>query len=224
MLDFQEISLNICILTTLYTIVHYYPYLKNYSNDIKFSIYRSLMCITFTCMGANILLTHYEKGSLHPFSYRHADMVECYNLFLTYLIVDMVNMIATKTSRVDLYVHHGMCIIGLLISHYTDRFGYIQSIILICEALSIVSGIDSMAINDNNNKLSYYCKKFRKYVIKYIRYPIWSASLISTIYFSNRLPRLLLFDLIPSFIIMLFMDKYWKKKCEKVIEKYENNK
>jgi len=223
MLDYQEISLNICILTTLYTIVHYFPYLKNYSNDIRFSIYRSLMCITFTFMGANILLTHYEKGSLHPFSYKHVDMIEGYNLFLTYLIVDIINMIATKAHRFDLYIHHCMCIIGLLISNYTNRFGYIQSIILICEALSIVSGIDSMAMNDNDNKLSYYCKKIRKYVIKYIRYPIWTTALLSTVYFINKLPKLLSIDLIASCIIMLYMDKYWKKKCEKVIEKYEKS-
>ena len=166
MLDLQEISLNMCIITVLYTIVHYYPGLKKYSNEIKFNIYRSLMCITFTCIGINIMVEHFGNGLVHPFSFQHDTITEAFNLFMTYLVVDVIYMISSKNKRIDLYVHHILIIIGLTISNYTNCFGYIQSIVLICESLSIVSGIDSMAIEDKDNKLSYYCKKFRKNIIK----------------------------------------------------------
>jgi len=221
MLDYQEISVNICILTVLYTIIHNYPGLKKYSNEIRFNIYRSLMCITFTCIGINILVEHFGNGFTHPFSFQHNSMNEAYNLFMSYLIVDMVYMISTKAVRVDLYVHHIIMILGLFVSNYMDRFGYIQSILLICESLSIVSGIDSIAIEEKDNKLSYYCKKIRKNVIKYIRGPIWITTLIVFIYFTKKLPILFWSSGIILSVTMLYMDKIWESKCDKVIDMYE---
>jgi len=221
MLDLQEISLNMCIITVLYTIVHYYPGLKKYSNEIKFNVYRSLMCITFTCIGINIMVEHFGNGSLHPFSFQHDTITEAFNLFMTYLVVDVIYMISSKNKRIDLYVHHILIIIGLTISNYTNCFGYIQSIILICESLSIVSGIDSMAIEDKDNKLSYYCKKFRKNIIKYVRGPIWITALLIILYFIKKLPILFSSSGIIVSVIMLYMDKIWENKCNKVIDMYE---
>ena len=126
---------------------------------------------------------------------------------MTYLVVDMVYMISSKNKRMDLYVHHMLMITGLTISNYLNCFGYIQSIVLICESLSIVSGIDSMAIEDNDNKLSYYCKKIRKNIIKYVRGPIWVTALLIILYFIKKLPILFSSSGIILAGTMLYMGK-----------------
>jgi hypothetical protein len=221
MLDIQEISINICILAVLYNIVYYEPKLNNYSNDTKFNFYRGLMCISFTCIGLNILLKHVGIGILHPFSFKHNDMIEAYNLFFTYLIFDLVNMIAMRNKRIDLYIHHILCIGSLIISSHCNRFGYLHSILLICEVLSTVSGIDCIATEDNNKTLSYYCKKYRKIIIKYIRLPIWLTLFLFVVRFTNKMPTLLWYNGIITASVMIFLDNYWEQKCDKVIKLYE---
>ena len=220
MFNLQEISLNICVLTVIYTLISHYPKLKSYTADIKFSVYRSLMCIAFSSMGINVLINHITTGISHPFSFKHDDMMEIFQLFAAYLILDLVQMFAYKSTRYDLYVHHILCIGGLIISSITNRFGYIQSILLIAELLSVVSGIDNIAMHENDMNLSYYCKKIRKSIIKNIRYPLWIILLLYTIRFTNKTPNLLWYYGIGSSAIMMVLDKFWEAKCDKVIDKY----
>lgn len=222
MLDIQEISLNMCILTIFYTLISYYPKLEKYDTEIKFSMYRSLMCVAFGSMGINVLINHIINGFSHPYAFKHNDMMEILQLFAAYLIVDLIQMVATKSTRIDLYAHHVLCLVGLVISHSTNRFGYLQSILLIAELLSVVSGIDSIALKENDMKLSYYCKKIRKNIIKYIRYPLWIVLLIVTIRYTNKTPTLLWYKGLIFAFTMIYLDKSWEEKCDKVIDKYEN--
>ena len=221
MLNLQELSLNIFVLTILQTIIQHCPPLKKYNNDIKFNYYRSLMCLSFTIIGLNILTNHFTEGFIHPFSYSHEDIIEAYHLFFGYLIVDIVKLVALKNTRIDLYIHHVLCIGSLLISYFVNKFGYIHSIILICEAISIVSGFDSMAMEDKDEISSYKSKKIRKYIIKYIRIPIWIIVFLFTIKFTNKTPNLLWYNGIIVPLVMIYLDKYWESKCDKVIEMYE---
>ena len=82
-----------------------------------------------------------------------------------------------------------------------------------------------MALNEpskqNDYILSMKCKKIRKNIIKYIRLPIWIILFIFTINYTNKLPRLLWINGIISTLIMTYLDKYWEKKCDKVINKYK---
>jgi hypothetical protein len=221
MLDINELSINICILIVLYQLVCHFPALHKYDENIKFNIYRSLMCITFASMGINVLVNHFITGIQHPFSFKHNDMNEIYHLFTAYIIVDLVNMILLKSKRVDLYIHHIICIGGLLISHFTNKFGYIQSILLIGELLSVISGIDSIAIADNDMKLSLFCKKIRISIIKYVRYPIWIILFLFIVRYTDKVPNRLWYYLFTSSIVMVYMDNYWEKKCKNVIDKHE---
>lgn len=223
MLNLQELSVNIFVLTVLQSIIQHLPVLKKYNNDTKFNYYRAIMCLTFTIMGLNIMTNHFTEGFAHPFSFKHSDMNELYLLFFGYLIVDLVKMVALKNTRIDLYAHHILCIGSLLIAYYTNRFGYIQSILLICESLSIVAGIDALAMEDKDDIMSYKCKKIRKFIIKYIRIPIWLILFIFTIRYTNKTPSLLWYDGLLISIGMIYLDKYWENKCNKVILLYEKN-
>ena len=222
MLNIQELLSIIFVLVIIQSLIQYCPVLSKYNNDIKFNYYRSLMCLTFTIVGLNILTNHFTEGFRHPFSYLHKHMVEAYHLFFGYLIVDIIKMIALKNTRIDLYIHHILCIGSLIISHCVNKFGYIHCIILICEIISIISGIDSMAMNDNNKIISYKSKKFRKYIIKYVRIPIWIIALLFTIKYTNKISNYLWYNGIILSIGMIYLDKYWENKCDKVINMYEN--
>ena len=76
-------------------------------------------------------------------------------------------------------------------------------------------------MEDKNEFLSYKCKKFRKNIINYIRLPMWLSILIFTLKYTNRAPSELWYTGIFIPIIMIFLDKYWENKCDKVISKYE---
>ena len=221
MLNLQELSLNIFVLTILQTIIQHMPVLSKYNDDIKFNYYRSLMCLSFTLIGLNILTNHFTEGFNHPISFLNIDMIDAYHLFFGYLLVDIVKMLALKHKRIDLYIHHILCIVSLLISYYVNKFGYIHSIILICEAISIVSGPDSMAMEDKDDYTSYICKKIRKNIIKYIRIPIWIIVFLFTIKYARKTSSLIWYNGIILSSTMIYLDKYWESKCDKVISMYE---
>ena len=223
MLNIKELLSIIFVLVIIQSLIQYCPVLSKYNNDVKFNYYRSLMCLTFTIVGLNILTNHFTEGFRHPFSYLHKHMVEAYHLFFGYLIVDIIKMIASKNTRIDLYIHHILCIGSLIISHHVNKFGYIHCIILICEIISIISGIDSMAMNDNNKIISYKSKKFRKYIIKYVRIPIWIIALLFTIKYTNKISNYLWYNGIILSISMIYLDKYWENKCDTIINMYEND-
>ena len=223
MLELDKVVKNIVILTILQSIVYYMPNLSSYNDEIRFNFYRSIMCLVFTCMGINIMIKHFNVGIMHPFSFKHDDMVEMFHLFFTYLLVDIIQMIANKNKRVDLYVHHLLFIACMSCSIYTNKFGYISCLTFICEMLSIVSGVDMIAMEDNDMKTSYYCKKIRKSIIKYIRIPIWICVFLFTIRFTHKLDSLIWYQGIFVPVIMIYLDKYWEEKCDKVIRAYEKD-
>ena len=221
MLDVKELTINIIVLTILQSIIHHIPFLQKYNDEIRFNFYRSFMCSVFALIGLNIMTMHCIKGFLHLFSYKHDDMKEAYNLFFGYMIVDLIKMIAMKNYRLDLYLHHILFILTLILAHYQNSYGYLHSALLLCEVISVVSGIDSMALEDNDNELSYKCKKIRKNIIKYIRMPLWIIVLLISIRFTNKLDILTWLNGIIISIGMIYLDKYWENKCDKVITIYE---
>jgi hypothetical protein len=221
MYDYKELCSKIVILVVLQSLVHYYPDLKKYNNETRFNYYRSLMCLTFTCLGLHVAIKHFNNGFSHPFSYHHSDMNEIHYIFMAYLIVDLLKLVANKSNRPDLYIHHILCIGSTILALSIGKFGYLHSIVLICESISIVTGFDSTAMEDKDNYLSYQCKKFRKNIINYVRLPMWIALIIFTLKYTNRAPTTLWYNAIFTPVIMIFLDKYWEKKCDKVISKYE---
>jgi hypothetical protein len=221
MYDYKELCSKIVILVVLQSMVHYYPDLKKYNNETRFNYYRSLMCLVFTCLGLHVGIHHFKNGFSHPFSYHHNEMNEIHYIFMAYLIVDMLKLLANNTKRPDLYIHHILCIGSIILGLTIGKYGYLHSILLVCESISIITGVDSMAMEENDDYLSYKCKVFRKKIINYIRLPMWISLLIFTLKYTNRAPSLLWYNGIITSIGMIILDKYWEGKCDKVIAKYE---
>ncbi len=219
--DFRELSLKIFILLVLYTIIFNYPQLSKYNDETKFNYYRSFMCLAFTCLGLHIGINHFKNGFAHPFSYHHIEMDEIQYVFMAYLIIDLIKLIASNNKRADLYIHHILCIGSTILALTTNKFGYLHCLVLICESISIVTGIDAIAMEDKDDYLSYQCKKYRKIILNYIRFPVWIAIIIFGLKYFKRGPLPTVLNGIITSIIMIFLDRYWERKCDKVINKYE---
>lgn len=225
MIDLYNISSNygvkIVALFIFWKIVKRHPNLKNVKKETAFSVYRSLLCLNFLLYSLENLVCNFSDLFTDPYQSR-----DCYNnvsdWFIVYTIFDLIKMIMSKNSRIDLYIHHIWCLGTFLISKSFGNCGAILNASLLAEAISIVSGIDLIAMENDNMKESYYYKKYRKYIIKFFRLPLWILLLLITIKNTRKTPSLVWYNFILSSIVMIGLDQFWEKKCNKVIKKYKN--
>lgn len=213
---------NIITLHIFSKIISSYPDLKKYSKDIRFNIYRSLMCLILTILSFFSIIKYYKMGFYFPFDYHTDEFREISELFIAYIIYDLYYMIKTKYKRKDLYFHHIFISISWFVYNYSGCSGWLSTVIIFCEILSIVSGVDKIAMEDNNMKESMVYKKIRKNIIKYIRLPIWIILFLFSMKYINRIPKYVNYNSFLGVFVMLFLDRYWEKKCDKVIDKYKS--
>lgn len=203
-------------------IIILHPKLNKYSRETMFSVYRSLMCIYFTLYALENFICNFNDIFTNPFTLKESyDNIT--EWFIVYLLFDIIIMFYIKNKRIDLHIHHIWSLIVYVIGKYYGNCGAIYNMALIIEAISLVSGLDSMAIEDNNNKESYYYKLYRKHIINYVRLPIFVISFIILIMHQDKGHFIPWLSLVVSVFIMGGLDYYWKKKCDKVINKYKNN-
>ena len=218
-LDQKEYYIKIIVLFIFWKIIKNHPKLKEYKPETAFSVYRSLMCLFFMLFALENLINNFTDLFNQPYTNR-----ECYSditsWFIVYLIMDVLKMILDKNTRIDLYIHHIWCLFVVVSFKYFGISCSIVNLILINEAISIVSGLDLMAMEDNKMKESYYYKVYRKSIIRYIRLPIWILGLLFTIRHTHQSKPILWWISTFTCFLMIGMDHYWEKKCDKVINKY----
>jgi|SaaInlStandDraft_5_1057022.scaffolds.fasta_scaffold07761_1 hypothetical protein len=221
-IDFIKIILYIIILNIFWSIIKINPYLLKYNESVRFNIYRSLMCLSFVIIAIRNIIYFFKEGTQDLFTFHHSDLTNAHDLFLAYLIFDIIKLLSEGNKRWDLYIHHIWCIFIFLLTKHYNCCGYLASLILIAECISIVSGIDSMAISDNNMEESCKYKIIRKYIIKYFRLPLWIITSLIYFKFLNKLPHKLAIISFLSSFLMIGLDMYWETKCDKIINKYNN--
>jgi len=214
------IVIKIFILIIFWNILKTFPPLLNYSENTKFSIYRSLICLILAGFSLQNSFNHFHKGFIDPFTYNHSDLTEIHNVFIAYIIFDLIKISFEKSKRIDLYIHHFWCLGSFLLAKHYGHCGYFHSLLLFNEVISIVSGIDSMAMEDKELIVSAKCKKFRKIIIQYFRLPIWISLFLVVLKFTPKLPTIIWWNGVLTIILMVILDRYWEKKCDKVINKY----
>ena len=218
-LDQKEYYIKIIVLFIFWKIIKKHPKLKEYKPETAFSVYRSLMCLFFMLFALENLINNFTDLFNQPYATR-----ECYSditsWFIVYLIMDVLKMILDKNKRIDLYIHHIWCLFVAVSFKYYGISCSMVNLILINEAISIVSGLDLMAMEDNKMKESYYYKVYRKSIIRYIRLPIWILGLLFTIRHTHQTIPILWWISTFTCFLMIGMDHYWEKKCDKVINKY----
>lgn len=217
-----NISKNIFILHTFSKVINKIPDLKKYDDDVRFNMYRSLMCLTFTILSFYCFIKHIKMGYSFPYEYHTPEFTELQELFIAYIIYDLYYMIKNKKGRKDLYIHHIFVLIVTLLYIVSGYGGWLVSVLIFCEIISVVSGIDKIAMIDGNMKESMIFKKIRKNIIKFIRLPIWIVLFLFNTKYIGRLPNYLIYMGYISVFVMLNLDRYWEKKCDKVISKYKN--
>lgn len=214
------ILIKIIILFLFSEIIENYYKMNKYKKETQFNVYRSLMCIYFALYSLEISINYFDEGHNNPFGFKNDEITELSEFFIAYLIIDIEKMIITRNNRIDLYVHHIWCLISFLLAQYYDVLGYFYVFLLINESISIVSGLDSIYLEEDKKYDSMLCKKYRKNIIRFIRLPIWILVLIITLYYKNNIPNIILWNGILTSILMIYLDEYWYKKCNDAIEKY----
>lgn len=203
--------------------VENYKKIDKYSIETKFNVYRSLMCIYFSLYSLELSINNGIEAYGFPFSYKTDEIVELTDWFVSYLILDIEKMVIFGNSRWDLYLHHIWCLLSLWLAQYYDKCGYFHIFLLVNEAISIVSGIDSMYLEDGKKYESMMCKKYRKNIINFIRLPIWIIVLLTTIHHRKDIPSLMFWNGVLTSALMIYLDRYWENKCNIAIQKYYDN-
>ena len=218
----KEYYIKMITLFIFWKIIKLHPKFKNYNKETVFSVYRSLLCIYFMLYALENFVNNFCDLFTNPFTRR-----ECYdditNWFIVYLIFDILKMIHYKNKRIDLYIHHLWCLGSILLAKQYGVCHSLYNLPLIAEAISVVSGVDSMAMEDNRMKESYYYKLYRRNIIRYIRLPLWIILLLLIIRNTHKIPKIVWYNCILSAFVMLGLDHYWERKCDKVVNKYNNN-
>ena len=212
------VIIRIIVLFIFLIFVEKYPKLKAYTADTKFNFYRSLMCMFFTLYSIENTIDNLRPGYAKPFDYKADNITDIAEWFAAYLILDIGKMAWMKNTRWDLYVHHIWCLTTYSIAVYYDKIGFMANLVLIAEAISIVSGIDAQFMEDKDMEKSKACKVYRKNIIKYLRQPLWVFLFLSTLYHAHSLPPILFWNYIITAPVLIYLDRYWEKKCDKVID------
>ena len=193
---------------------------KQYKIETKFNIYRSLMCIYFSLYSLELSVNNFTDAYSLPFDFKTPEISELSDWFIAYLILDLQKMIASGNTRFDLYIHHIWCLASFLIAKFYNKLGYFHVFLLMNESISIVSGIDSIYLEENKKYESMLCKKYRKNLINYVRLPIWILVLLTTIHHRKDLPSIIFWNGVLTSLLMVGLDKYWEGKCDKIINEY----
>lgn len=220
-IEFNKIIIYMIVLYVFWNIIKINPELLKYDEHIRFNVYRSLMCLTFVILSIRNFIVFFKKGISSLYQFHHSDLDATHNLFLAYLVFDIIKLLSEGNKRWDLYLHHLWCIFMFLLYKHYNCAGYIISLFLIAEVISVVSGIDSIAMDNNNMYESYKYKKVRKIIIKYFRLPLWIVAFLINFKHLNKLPKKLAIFTFITTILMIGLDWYWEAKCDKVIRKFE---
>ena len=211
------IIIKILVLFLFLLFVEKYPKLASFSTDTKFNFYRSLMCLFFSLYSFENTITNLVPGYLEPFDYKFDGFTDISQWFVAYLFLDIGKMAWMKNTRWDLYIHHIWCLVSYLIAFYYNKIGFFHSFVLANEAISIVSGADSLFMEEKSMDKSKSCKVYRKNIIKYLRQPVWIITLLMTLHRAHDIPNIMFWNGLITSCLMIWLDRYWEKKCDKVI-------
>jgi hypothetical protein len=210
----------IIILSLFLYFVQKFPKLADKNEETKFNFYRSLMCLYFSLYSLeNTINTVLDLNEIDMVNDTKFKFLDISRWFVAYLTVDMGKMISMKSTRWDLYIHHIWCLITYGLGFYYNKIGFLHNLVLINESISIVSGIDSLFMEENNMEDSRKCKIYRKKIINYLRLPIWIIFIIISYMNRNKVEPIMFYNGIITASLMICLDQYWAYKCDKVINK-----
>ena len=219
----KDYYIKIIILFLFWKLIKQHPELKKVKPETAFSVYRSLMCLFFMLYSLDNTVNNFSDLFNDPFIERE-NYLDITSWFVAYLIFDIIKLIINKNKRIDLYLHHIWCLASFFISKFFGKSGMLLNFVLINEAISIVSGIDLIAMEKNDMTESYYYKLYRRNIIRYLRLPVWILLLLFTIRHTNKSNRIVWWNSVLTSFLMIGLDHYWEKKCDKVVQKYTENK
>ena len=120
------IIIRIIVLFLFLIFVEKYPKLKNFSDETKFNVYRSLICLFFTLYAFDNVINNVINGYNDPFNFKVPGFQDVSEWFMAYIMLDMGKMIWMKNKRWDLYVHHIWCLLSTMTGFYYNKIGLFE--------------------------------------------------------------------------------------------------
>ena len=164
----KNLFLSINFIIAISVILKYLPYIKEYDIKIRFNIYRSLMCTYFVIKSIEFLKNqpiifgnYFEPNEL---------LNSLFYLFLSYLIIDIIYTLARSKKRIDLLLHHLVVIIVLILIYRKKLLGNIFPLLLLNEAISIVSGFDCVEMSKQRFNNSILLKNIENLLLFLLDY------------------------------------------------------
>ena len=210
--------IRLILLLFLLLFINNYSKLDKYTSETKFNFYRSLICLYLSANALEIIINNISQIN-NITSFKNDQINDHISWFKSYIILDLVFMIFTKNNRIDLYIHHLFCLINFFIIEYYDNYSLLYSLLLLNESISIISGIDSLYLEDKNYEKSKKYKEYRVNIIRYLRRPIWLICIFILLYNKNNMIFSIFSINLIACISFLCLDVYWENKCLKIINK-----
>ena len=195
------------------------PYLKKYDIKLKFSIYRSIMC-TFFVIKSLLYIASVNNIMDDTFIFIK-ELEPLFFKFYLYILFDIIFILCRSKKRYDLLIHHFVIILISTLAYNKNILGNILPILLLNEAISILSGFDKISLNNNMISQSILFKQIRKLIIIFIRLPIWIIFLNLSLKNKEILGELNSIKIISAFVglSVIGLDLYWYGKCNEFIKK-----
>ena len=207
---------NVILLLSVFHLLKKYlqKYIKN--EIVCFQVYRSVIC-TFIALYSSIqIYLYWDKFWLTPTEYYNEHIERINILSLSYFISDLITMITLNNNRISLWIHHIFCLMTLsLHCIYYNNPCIILNWVSIAEFMSTVSGIDAVAKYFRYDKILWWTKLYRCFIIVLVRFPIWC--ILSNFVFTRNMYFAAQVNCIIGAIIMNLLDVYWFALCSQYL-------
>ncbi len=176
--------------------------------NICFEIYRSLNCIFFSLNSGLKLIKNFSF--YYPYLSENLFITQTdFNyfdiriLFLNYIIFDILYMCRLIQIRMDLFIHHIICLFGFFL--IWDK-PFLLEYVLLLELISSLNFVKYIFNSKYNELIVYYWKGI---TILFIRFPFHIQYLRNYLYFKETIFKIY-FPII--YFSLVILDLYWLKK------------
>lgn len=196
------IMISFYLLFNLFIILFFQKLIKNYflKNTKKFNardlhtLFRSFFCFFISNISLIFSIIYWNKLINYPLEKKFFSSI-INNLMLSYMIIDTGFFIINKETRIEIILHHVICII--LFGFFDDK-----SILAFSSIGEMLSSFNWIAVLYPHHE--WIVKLYKLYTIIFVRFFIWTFCLI-------LINKYKWFNLLSYLIAIIFylLDLYW---------------
>lgn len=187
-------------------VVNLSMYTKGFSDYMKFSIYNSISVLFMVIYSLYNIYTFPLRLPLENLN----NIISLNEWFIVFLFLNIILMLVYKIKTPNEWFNN----IVLLYVFLSIKKMYISNILLLTQSIRVFNGIYLYYIEIKQKHKEISAQKIRKWMINYIRLPIWILFFIFTLYNYNVINIILM--IFP--LIMIIYDRFVINKIDFSLE------